>query len=148
MVRVMQGFRVLELAQFTFVPAAGAILADWGADVIKVEHPLRGDTQRGFLNMGGIQVNPDRHPLMEHPNRGKRSVGIDVSTPGGQEVLYELAKTSDVFLTNYMPRVRQKNKFDVEHIRAANPNIVYARGSAYGDKGAERDVGGYDGTAF
>jgi len=148
MVKVMQGFRVLELAQFTFVPAAGAILADWGADVIKVEHPLRGDTQRGFLNMGGIQVNPDRHPLMEHPNRGKRSVGIDVSTPGGQEVLYELAKTSDVFLTNYMPRLRQKNKFDVEHIRAANPNIVYARGSAYGDKGAERDVGGYDGTAF
>jgi crotonobetainyl-CoA:carnitine CoA-transferase CaiB-like acyl-CoA transferase len=148
MVKVMAGFRVLEVAQFTFVPAAGAILADWGADVIKVEHPLRGDTQRGFLNMGGIQVNPDRHPLMEHPNRGKRSVGIDISTQGGQEVIYELAKTSDVFLTNYMPSVRQKNKFDVEHIRAVNPNIVYARGSAYGDKGAERDVGGYDGTAF
>jgi len=147
-IKVMAGFRVLELAQFTFVPAAGAILADWGADVIKVEHPLRGDTQRGFLNMGGIQVDPDRHPLMEHPNRGKRSVGIDVSTPGGQEVLYELAKTSDVFLTNYMPAQRQKNKFDVEHIRAVNPDIVYARGSAYGDKGAERDTGGYDGTAF
>jgi crotonobetainyl-CoA:carnitine CoA-transferase CaiB-like acyl-CoA transferase len=144
----MEGIRVLEVAQFTFVPAAGAILADWGADVIKVEHPLRGDTQRGFLNMGGIQVNPDRHPLMEHPNRGKRSVGIDVSTPGGQEVIYELAKTSDVFLTNYLPAQRQKNKFDVEHIRAVNPNIVYARGSAYGDKGVERDVGGYDGTAF
>jgi len=148
MVKVMAGFRVLELAQFTFVPAAGAILADWGADVIKVEHPVRGDTQRGFLNMGGIQVDPDRHPLMEHPNRGKRSVGIDVSTPGGQEVLYELAKASDVFLTNYMPVHRQKHKFDVEHIRAVNPNIVYARGSAYGDKGVERDVGGYDGTAF
>jgi crotonobetainyl-CoA:carnitine CoA-transferase CaiB-like acyl-CoA transferase len=148
MVKVMAGFRVLELAQFTFVPAAGAILADWGADVIKVEHPLRGDTQRGFLNMGGIQVDPERHPLMEHPNRGKRSVGIDVSTPGGQEVIYELAKTSDVFLTNYMPAQRQKHKFDVEHIRAANPNIVYARGSAYGDKGPERNVGGYDGTAF
>ena len=144
----MAGFRVLEVAQFTFVPAAGAILADWGADVIKVEHPLRGDTQRGFLNMGGIQVNPDRHPLMEHPNRGKRSVGIDISTQGGQEVIYELAETSDVFLTNYRPSVRQKHKFDVEHIRAVNPNIVYARGSAYGDKGAERDVGGYDGTAF
>ncbi len=148
MVKVMAGFRVLELAQFTFVPAAGAILADWGADVIKVEHPVRGDTQRGFLNMGGIQVDPERHPLMEHPNRGKRSVGIDVSTPGGQEVIYELAKASDVFLTNYMPAVRQKHKFDVEHIRAVNPNIVYARGSAYGDKGPERNVGGYDGTAF
>ena len=148
MVKVMEGFRVLELAQFTFVPAAGAILADWGADVLKIEHPVRGDTQRGFLNMGGIQVNPDRHPLMEHPNRGKRSVGIDVSTPGGQEVIYELAKTSDVFLTNYKPAQRQKHKFDVEHIRAVNPNIIYARGSAYGDKGAERDTGGYDGTAF
>jgi len=147
-IKVMAGFRVLELAQFTFVPAAGAILADWGADVIKVEHPVRGDTQRGFLNMGGIQVDPDRHPLMEHPNRGKRSVGIDVSTPGGRDVLYELAETSDVFLTNYMPAQRQKNKFDVEHIRAVNPDIVYARGSAYGDKGAERDTGGYDGTAF
>ncbi|MGH3559679.1 MAG: CaiB/BaiF CoA transferase family protein [Mycobacterium sp.] len=144
----MAGFRVLEVAQFTFVPAAGAILADWGADVIKVEHPVRGDTQRGFLNMGGIQLNPDRHPLIEHPNRGKRSVGIDLATPGGQEVLRELAVTSDVFLTNYLPAVRQKNNFDVEHIRAVNPDIVYARGTAYGDKGPERGVGGYDGTAF
>ncbi|ORV16661.1 carnitine dehydratase [Mycobacterium celatum] len=148
MVKVMEGFRVLEVAQFTFVPAAGAILADWGADVIKVEHPVRGDTQRGFLNMGGVQLNPDRHPLIEHPNRGKRSVGIDLSTPGGQEVLHELARTSDVFLTNYLPAARQKNQFDVEHIRAVNPDIIYARGTAYGDKGPQRDVGGYDGTAF
>ncbi len=144
----MQGVRVLEMAQFTFVPAAGAILADWGADVIKVEHPVRGDTQRGFINMGGFQMDPNRHPLMEHPNRGKRSVGIDVSKPDGREVLYELAKTSDVFLTNFMPAVRQRHEFDVEHIRAVNPDIVYARGSAYGDKGPQRDVGGFDGTAF
>ncbi|MDT5200499.1 MAG: hypothetical protein QOH34_2021, partial [Mycobacterium sp.] len=81
-------------------------------------------------------------------NRGKRSVGIDVSTPGGQEVLYEIAKTADVFLTNYMPAQRQKNRFDVEHIRAVNPKIIYARGSAYGDKGPQRDLGGFDGTAF
>ncbi len=148
MFKPMEGVRVLEVAQFTFVPAAGAILADWGADVIKVEHPVRGDTQRGFINMGGFQLDPNRHPLIEHPNRGKRSVGIDVSTPGGQEILYEIAKTADVFLTNYMPAQRQKNKFDVEHIRAVNPNIIYARGSAYGDKGPERDTGGFDGTAF
>jgi crotonobetainyl-CoA:carnitine CoA-transferase CaiB-like acyl-CoA transferase len=148
MTKVMQGVRVLEVAQFTFVPAAGAILADWGADVIKIEHPLRGDTQRGFINMGGVEVSPDRHPLIEHPNRGKRSVGIDVSTPEGQEALYEIAKTCDVFVTNYLPRVRQKNKFDIEHIRAVNPNIIYVRGSAFGDKGAEREAGGYDGTAF
>ena len=148
MTQVMKGVRVLEVAQFTFVPAAGAILADWGADVIKIEHPVRGDTQRGFVNIGGIVVNPQRSPFVEHPNRGKRSVGVDISTPEGMEVIYELARTADVFLTNYLPHQRQKMKFDVEHIRAVNANIVYARGSAYGDKGAERDTGGFDGTAF
>ncbi len=148
MTHVMRGVRVLEVAQFTFVPAAGGVLADWGADVIKIEHPVRGDTQRGFLNMGGVTLDPQRHTLFEHPNRGKRSVGIDVSTTEGQEILYELAKTCDVFLTNYLPQVRQKNKFDVEHIRAVNPNIIYARGSALGNKGPEREVGGFDGTCF
>src|SRR6202046_1051288 len=103
MSQVMKGIRVLEVAQFTFVPAAGAILADWGADVIKVEHPVRGDTQRGFINMGGLKLDPDSHPLMEHPNRGKRSVGIDVALPQGQQLLYELAASADVFLTNFMP---------------------------------------------
>lgn len=148
MTQVMKGIRVLELAQMTFVPAAGAILADWGADVIKIEHPVRGDTQRGFINMGGVKVNPKRSPFVEHPNRGKRSVGVDISKPEGMEVIYELARTADVFLTNYLPKQRQKMKFDIEHIRAVNPNIIYARGSAYGDKGPERDFGGFDGTAF
>ena len=148
MTQVMKGVRVLEIAQFTFVPAAGAILADWGADVIKIEHPVRGDTQRGFVNLGGVTVNPQRSPFVEHPNRGKRSVGVDISTPEGMEVIYELARTADVFLTNYLPNQRQKMKFDIEHIRAVNPKIIYARGSAYGDKGPERDTGGFDGTAF
>ena len=80
MTQVMKGVRVLEVAQFTFVPAAGGVLADWGADVIKIEHPVRGDTQRGFLNMGGVKLDPLRHTLFEHPNRGKRSVGIDLAT--------------------------------------------------------------------
>ena len=148
MTKVMEGVRVLEVAQHTFVPAAGAILADWGAEVIKIEHPLRGDAMRGFINMGGMKINPLRNTMMEHPNRGKRSVGVDISTPEGQQVIYELAKTCDVFLTNYLPQLRQKLNIDVEHIRAANPNIIYARGSAYGDKGPEREVGGFDGTAF
>jgi crotonobetainyl-CoA:carnitine CoA-transferase CaiB-like acyl-CoA transferase len=148
MTQVMKGVRVLEIAQFTFVPAAGAILADWGADVIKIEHPERGDTQRGFINIGGMKLNPVRNAMMEHPNRGKRSVGVDISTPEGIELIYEIAKTADVLLTNYLPAQRQKLKFDIEHIRAVNPNIIYARGSAYGDKGPERDIGGFDSTAF
>ena len=148
MAQVMKGVRVLEVAQFTFVPAAGAIMADWGADVIKIEHPVRGDTQRGFVKMGGVDTTPNRSPFVEHPNRGKRSVGVDISTPEGMEVIYELAKTADVFLTNYLRCQRQKMGFDVEHIRKINPNIIYARGSAFGDKGPERDTGGFDGTAF
>jgi crotonobetainyl-CoA:carnitine CoA-transferase CaiB-like acyl-CoA transferase len=145
---VMKGVRVLEVAQFVFVPATGAILADWGADVIKVEHPERGDAQRGMVTIGGVRFDPDINPMMEHANRGKRSIGIDVSTAAGQELIYELAKSADVFLTNYLPSARAKLKIDVEHIRAANPDIIYARGSAYGDKGDERDKGGFDSTAF
>lgn len=148
MTQVMKGVRVLEVAQFTFVPAAGAVLADWGADVIKIEHPVRGDTQRGFVRSFGREINPLRNGMMEHPNRGKRSVGVDVSSEEGQKLIYEIARTADVFLTNYLPSARQKLKIDVEHIRAINPDIIYARGSAYGDKGPERDVGGFDNTAF
>lgn len=148
MVKVMEGVRVLEIAQFTFVPAAGAVLADWGADVIKIEHPVRGDAQRGITMLQRLAVNPQRSSLMQHPNRGKRSVGVDVSSPDGQEVIYELARSCDVFLTNYLPAQRQKLKIDIEHIRAANPDIIYARGSAFGDKGPDRNKGGFDSTAY
>ncbi|MFT3966072.1 MAG: CaiB/BaiF CoA-transferase family protein [Sphingobium sp.] len=148
MTQIMKGIRVLEVAQYLFVPTCGAILADWGADVIKVEHPVRGDTQRGFVTIGGMTFNPTVNPMIEHPNRGKRSVGIDISTPEGQELVHELAKTADIFLTNYLPDARARLNIDVEHIRAANPGIIYARGSAYGDKGPERERGGFDGTAF
>lgn len=148
MTQVMKGIRMLEVAQFTFVPAAGAVLTDWGADVIKIEHPVRGDAQRGIKELQRFAVDQRRNALMQHPNRGKRSVGIDISTPEGQELIYEIAKTCDIFLTNYLPSARQKLKIDLEHIRAANPDIIYVRGSAFGEKGPERDKGGFDSTAF
>jgi crotonobetainyl-CoA:carnitine CoA-transferase CaiB-like acyl-CoA transferase len=148
MVKVFKGVRVLEVAQFIFVPTAGAILAEWGADVIKVEHPLRGDAQRGMTRVTGLPIEDIRNPVFEHANRGKRSIGLDISKPNGRALLYELAKTADVFLTNYLPSTRQKLEIDLEHIRAVNPRIIYARGSANGEKGAERDVGGFDVTSF
>jgi crotonobetainyl-CoA:carnitine CoA-transferase CaiB-like acyl-CoA transferase len=148
MTQVMKGIRVLEVAQYTFVPAAGALLADWGADVIKVEPPLTGDAQRGFRTVGSVPLDPNRNVAIEHPNRGKRSIGIDITKPEGQALIHEIARTSDVFLTNYLPAQRQRFNFDIEHIRAVNPKIIYARGSAFGDKGPERDNSGYDGTAF
>ncbi|MDG2304424.1 MAG: CoA transferase [Candidatus Binatia bacterium] len=145
---VMKGVRVLEVAQYTFVPAAGAVLADWGADVIKVEHAETGDAQRGLRQLGSVEIDADRNPLMEHANRGKRSIGLDLSQPGARETLYRLAERSDVFLTNFLPSARTKLRIDLEDIRAANPEIIYVRGSAYGNAGPERDTGGYDMTAF
>ena len=101
--RPMEGVRVLEVAQFTFTPAAGAVLADWGAEVIKVEHAVTGDAQRGLqIGTGGASVGSFQ-PLMEGPNRGKRSIGLALENPAAIEILYELARTSDVFLTNFLP---------------------------------------------
>jgi len=148
MTQVMKNVRVLEVAQFTFTPAAGAVLADWGADVIKIEHPVRGDAQRGMQMLQGMRVSETRNLLMHHPNRGKRSVGVDLSTEEGRQLLYEIAATADVFLTNYLPAARRKLKIDVDDIRKHNPNIIYARGSALGDMGPERESGGFDSTAF
>lgn len=148
MQKVMKGVRVLEVAQFTFVPAAGAVLADWGADVIKVEHPVHGDAQRGLGQLGVLKIGAGVNPVMEHSNRGKRSIGLDLASDEGRKVLYEIAKTADVFLTNFLPDARRRLQIDLEHIRAANPKIIYVRGTAHGDKGAERENGGYDMSAF
>jgi crotonobetainyl-CoA:carnitine CoA-transferase CaiB-like acyl-CoA transferase len=144
---VLAGVRVLEVATWTFVPAAGAVLADWGADVIKVEHPETGDPQRGLITSG---MFGDRtvNFMMEQPNRGKRSIGIDLHSAEGLELLYRLAETSDVFLTSFLPAARQAMRFDVEHIRARNPDIIYARGSGMGQRGPERERGGYDAAAY
>lgn len=146
---VMQGVRVLEVAAWTFVPAAGAVLSDWGADVIKVEHPNGGDPQRALIASGLLPGGPNAvNYIIEQPNRGKRSIGLDISTDEGRQVLYKIAATSDVFLTSFLPSVRQKLQIDVEHIRAVNPNIVYVRGSGQGPLGPEADRGGLDGASY
>jgi crotonobetainyl-CoA:carnitine CoA-transferase CaiB-like acyl-CoA transferase len=144
----MAGVRILEVAQWTFVPAAGAVLADWGADVIKIEHPLTGDSQRGLRQLGKITIEGTRNPVMEHANRGKRSIALDISKPDGHGLLMDIARTSDVFLTNFLPDARKKLKIDVADLRAVNPDIIYARGSAYGPLGDDGPRGGYDMTGF
>ena len=148
MSRPLEGIRVLEVAMYGFVPSAGAVLAEWGADVIKVEHAVTGDPQRGLRQTGPLRVEGDPNPNIEHANRGKRSIGLDMSVAEGREVLLELARRADVFLTSFLPGHRQKFGIDVEDIRAVNPTIIYARGSALGPRGQEAGKGGYDMTAF
>ncbi len=148
MTDVMQGVRVLEVAEHMFVPAASAILSDWGADVIKVEHHLRGDAMRGLGSTGVLDLSKGVHVLNEHSNRGKRSIGLDLASEEGVQVLYELAKTCDVFLSNKLPEVLTKLRIDVDDIRKHNPDIIYVRGTASGPKGPDGNRGGYDMTSF
>ena len=124
--RPLDGVRILEVAEHTFVPAASALLSDWGADVIKIEHVQRGDAMRGLASSAIASMPADVHVLFEHSNRGKRSLGLDLTTPDGLDILYRLAASADVFLTNKLPCVRTKLKIEVDDIRAHNPRIIYA----------------------
>ena len=144
MTAVMKGVRVLEVAEHTFVPAASALLADWGAEIIKIEHVERGDAMRGLLSSGVGIMGTDVHVLLEHSNRGKKSLGLDLSSPEGIDILRRIAATCDVFLTNKLPSVRTKLGIDVDQIREANPSIIYVRGTGQGERGPDADKGSYD----
>src|SRR5580704_8112705 len=145
---IMQGVRILEVAEHTFVPAASALLSDWGAEVIKIEHVERGDAMRGLASSGLNIVPKDVHVLLEHSNRGKKSLALDLTSDDGLDILYRLAGTSDVFLTNKLPSIRTKLHIDVEDIRAHNPGIIYVRGTGQGERGPDADKGSYDALAF
>jgi crotonobetainyl-CoA:carnitine CoA-transferase CaiB-like acyl-CoA transferase len=148
MTAVMKGVRVLEVAEHTFVPAASALLADWGAEVIKIEHVERGDAMRGLASSGVVDISSDVHTLLEHSNRGKKSLALDLTTDEGLDILYRLAATSDVFLTNKLPGVRKKLRIEVDDVRAHNPRIIYVRGTGQGARGPDADKGSYDSLAF
>jgi crotonobetainyl-CoA:carnitine CoA-transferase CaiB-like acyl-CoA transferase len=148
MTQVMEGVRILEVAEHTFVPAASALLADWGAEVVKIEHVERGDAMRGLASSGLAVMGTNVHVLLEHSNRGKQSLALDLTSPEGLDILYRLAATCDVFLTNKVPSVRIKLGIGVDEIRAHNPRIIYVRGTGQGERGPEADRGSYDMLAY
>jgi crotonobetainyl-CoA:carnitine CoA-transferase CaiB-like acyl-CoA transferase len=148
MTAVMQGVRVLEVAEHTFVPAASALLAEWGAEVIKVEHVERGDAMRGLASSGTVDFGAGAHVLLEHSNRGKKSLGLDLTSTDGLDILYRLAATCDVFLTNKLPRVQAKLKIELDDIRAHNPTIIYVQGTGQGPQGPDADKGSYDSLGY
>jgi crotonobetainyl-CoA:carnitine CoA-transferase CaiB-like acyl-CoA transferase len=144
----LDGVRVLEVASYVFVPAAGAILADWGADVLKVEHPGVGDPSRNTAAWGvPADVQGFAH-IFEFNNRGKRAIGLDIAAPEGRAVLDELIDGADVFLTNLLPAARQKLRIEPDDIWARNPRVVYGRGTAQGPRGPAAGKGGFDGITY
>ena len=126
----LAGVRVLEIAQFTFVPSAGALLADWGADVIKVENPVTGDAQRNLFTAWHSESSEQSSPFRPHveaPNRGKRSIGLGLTSPLARPILEALLRRSDVILTNHLPVVRSKLRIDVNDVRRINPEAICPR---------------------
>lgn len=144
----LTGIRVLEVASHVFVPIAGGVLTEWGAEVIKVEHPETGDPYRGLVTAGLHKSYDGVDPSFQFTNRGKQSVAIDIKHPEGRALIYRLAAECDVFLTNFRPDARVRLGIEYEDIRQHNPSIVYVRGSGYGARGPDRQRGGYDAAAY
>jgi crotonobetainyl-CoA:carnitine CoA-transferase CaiB-like acyl-CoA transferase len=141
----LDGVRVVELGVWVAGPAAGGILADWGADVVKIEPPA-GDPARQFASMlgGDLPFNPP----FELDNRSKRSVMIDFATPDGRELALRLLESADVFVTNVRMAGLARAGLDYETVASRCPRLVYAAITGYGLEGPERDRAAYDIGAF
>jgi crotonobetainyl-CoA:carnitine CoA-transferase CaiB-like acyl-CoA transferase len=147
MTAVLEGVKVLEVAEQGFVPSAAAVLADWGADVVKVERP-QGDALREVMPAGLVVDTGDVNFLVEQFNRGKRNICIDLKHPEGRALLDELIRWADVFITNQLPQVLRKLRLTPAEVFAVQPRLVYARGHGQGVRGPDAEMGGYDSVSF
>ena len=139
----LSGVRVVELGLWLAGPACGAILADWGADVVKIE-PLTGDPFRGLAWAYGGHMNPP----FELDNRGKRSVSADLRRAEGRDLVWALLAEADVFVTNYRPAGLERLGFDWPSVHARHPALVYGSITGYGLAGPDRDRASYDMGAY
>jgi crotonobetainyl-CoA:carnitine CoA-transferase CaiB-like acyl-CoA transferase len=145
---LLDGVKVVELSLYAFAPSCAAVLADWGADVIKIVPPATADPMKGNPIGGLPKIDVGIAFMWEQLNRGKRCVGLDVSTEAGREVLMTMLAEADVFITNLLPGARKRFRIDVEDVQAVNPGLVYARASGHGDRGPQREAGGFDHTDY
>jgi crotonobetainyl-CoA:carnitine CoA-transferase CaiB-like acyl-CoA transferase len=143
---LLEGIRVVEMGLWVAGPSAGGILADWGAEVIKIEMPS-GDPMRTLYSaISGSKES--RCPPFDLHNRGKRSVALDVNKPEGRAIAEKIVATADVFLTNMRPQFLRRSGLDHESLLAANPRLVYGILTGYGLVGPDKDAPGFDMAAF
>lgn len=142
---LLQGLKVVEFASYIAAPGAAGILADWGAEVIKVERP-EGDPMRHVF--GDAKSALSGNPTFGLDNRGKRAIVLDTSKPEGRDALARLAAEADIFLTNVRPASLKRAGLDDETLRAANPRLIYAVVTGYGLEGPDAGKPGFDVTAF
>ena len=150
MSQLLEGIRVLEIGSFVAVPAAGTILADLGAEVVKLEHPLTGDPGRGLdVNTKGVITHEGGLNIsFELLNRGKKSIAVDLASASGQEIVQRMASHFDVVVTNLTPHRQERYLVRYEDLSAANERLIYVVLTGYGMEGPEKNRSGFDYAAF
>jgi crotonobetainyl-CoA:carnitine CoA-transferase CaiB-like acyl-CoA transferase len=141
----LAGTRVLEVANWLAAPAGCALLADAGADVIKVEMP-GGEPYRAYRGGGGVEL--PYNPFFELDNRGKRGVTLNLDNPAARGVIYRLVRESDVFVTNLLAKRRERYGLTYEELKEYRPDLIFVSVTGYGSWGPDRDRAGYDYAAF
>lgn len=136
--RVLEGIRVVDTSAYVFGPAAGGVLAHWGADVIKIESPQLCDPIRRS------KIPEESGISYQHYNRSKRAIALDLHTGEGRAILARLVERADVFLTSSLPASRRKMGITLDDIRAINPSIIYAKVTGQGPKGPDAERPGFD----
>jgi crotonobetainyl-CoA:carnitine CoA-transferase CaiB-like acyl-CoA transferase len=142
---LLKGLKVVEYATYIAAPGAGGLLADWGADVIKIEPP-GGDPIRQFFETIGADIADN--PVFDLDNRGKRSIIIDTAEEEGRQIVRKLASQADIFITNVRPASLSKAGLDFAALEALNPRLIYANVTGYGLEGPDVDRAGFDVAAF
>lgn len=148
MTKPLEGVRVLEMGTFVFAPATTAVLADWGAEVVKIEHPTGGDPARNIAAWGVPAKVDGVGYVFEFSNRNKRAVALDVTQPEGYEVLLRLVDTTDVFVTNLLPTTQRNLQIQPDDLLDRNPSIIYARASGQGVRGPRAETAGFDAMTY
>lgn len=138
----LHGIRVVEMTVWQQGPEAGAMLADMGAEVIKVERPFSGDPGRGVQQLSEALMSGAESGInyyFESHNRNKKGLAIDATKPKGRDIIYKLVQKADVFLTNFIPASMEKLGLDYDSLAKQNPKLIYAMGSSYGVRGPGRN---------
>jgi len=145
MAGILEGLKVISMGQIVAIPAASSMLADWGAEVIKLE-PLTGEMHRGLRRAQSIETGKINW-VMQVLNRNKKSLALNLKSEPGLEIFYKLIEQSDIFLYNYEYSSLKKLKIDYATLRKINPRLISGVVNGYGSVGPDKDERGYDFTA-
>lgn len=143
----LEGLRVVEMGTHVAVPKAARMMADWGAEVIKIETP-KGEAWRTIGRAWGLPYGEDNNPVFQNENVNKKSLAVNLKDPQGLQVLYDLLNTADIFLTNTRTKALVRLGLDYDSIKERYPKLIYAQFSGFGDAGPDKDRAGFDTAAF